>query len=985
MKAVLILENGLIPPSIHLKQGNPKIKFEQWNIKVPTRLTPWPTEGLRRVSVNSFGYGGTNAHAILDDACHYFNEKGVSGIHYTKSRREEAATNGPSRTNGYAATNGSHHRRMPRVFALSAQDREGLKRLRAPLADYLRAKAVELSDNSKVEDDFMRDLAYTLHERRSHLQWKSFAVATSLGELAQRLEDDEDLALISQSSRKPRIGFVFTGQGAQWPGMGTDLMPYRTFKDSVYRADKYLQQQCGCSWSVVAELQKGKSTSQLHLAAYSQTLCTVLQVALVDLLKTWSISPVAVVGHSSGEIAAAYCLGALTEEDAWRVAYHRGVLSSEIKDLAMELDGSMMVVGLSSDKAQKLISEHTEDDDVVVACVNSPSSVTISGDTMGIDKLLDILKAEGIFARKLHVDIAYHSPHMQTIAQDYYDALADITPRQVLGDCTMHSTVTGGLFDASQLGAVNWVRNLVSPVQFSAALYDLVRPLRNKKRVEENAVDILVEIGPHAALQGPSTQTLKAKYITNVPYYSVMSRNENSLQTALSLAGALFTQGLSLNLREVNVDIQDETTFKPLVDLPKYPWKHSQRFWHQTRTESEYRSREQPRLNVLGAPSPSLGEGERLWRASLRLSEEPWMADHKIQGEILYPAAGFLAMAVEAAWQTADRNQQVAAYKLRDIQFTAAAIITEETDLEVIVQLRPHLSATRATSSTWTEFVVTTAPDGKTLQKNCSGLLIIEYESAPDSDTTRERNLEVQTNKEKFLGTKQVCKNTLSDQDFYKSLSAVGLMYGPIFANVIVICNSEGQSACTVRIPDVLGRSPSGSERPHIIHPGTLDAAFHLAFAAVCGSGNKLSSAMVPRFIEEVIISANVPFLPGTELEGFSSAASHGFRELQADIALIAEEGEAPVIEVTGLICSEIVGAAPNPQETEAKLLCSKTVWGPAIDLLSLDEQRPILDGSTSLEKISQVCSPFYWLRLLRIIVFESPSSLKSSIVYTRN
>lgn len=182
---------------------------------------------------------------------------------------------------------------------------------------------------------------------------------------------------------------------------------------------------------------KGKSSSRLHLAEFSQTLCTVLQIAIVDLLRTWKLAPVAVAGHSSGEIAA-YCLGALTREDAWRAAHYRGVVSTALKNIAPDISGSMMAVGGSPEQAQMWISQ-AKKGDIVIACINSPSSVTLSGETAGIDEMTAKFAEMEVFARKLKVDTAYHSPHMQIVAQDYFEYIGDIKTRSQTGECRMQS------------------------------------------------------------------------------------------------------------------------------------------------------------------------------------------------------------------------------------------------------------------------------------------------------------------------------------------------------------------------------------------------------------------------------------------------------------------------------------------------------------------------------------------------------------------
>ena len=883
---------------------------------------------MRRISTNSFGYGGTNAHAILDDAVSYLQGRAIPPTpHIT-----------------------SHGRSGPRLFVLSAQDREGLKRVKEPLARYAKDKSTKLKSDSKQTDDFLSQLAYTLSDRRSRLQWKTCVVASSSDQLLETLNDDESPALIAQSSREPRIGFIFTGQGAQWPRMGMELMAYPVFSECVAAADSYLQEVCDCPWSAAEELGKSKSSSQLHLAEFSQTLCTVLQVALVDLLRIWGILPSAVAGHSSGEIAAAYAMGALSREDAWRVAYYRGLLSTKMKTNSPELDGSMMAVGLSPEEAEEWIARVTEAE-LVVACINSPTSVTISGDTAGIEKLLEMLEKAGVFARKLQVDTAYHSPHMQTVAQDYYVLLADLVPLVPDGDCTMHSSVVGSVIEAEQLGAINWVRNLVSPVKFSTAVYDMLRPVRDGKRADRNAVDLLVEVGPHSALQGPATQTLKAHNITNIPYQSLVARNQNAVRTALSLAGALWAQGCKVNIQQVNGDGGRQFT-APLVDLPTYPWKHTQRYYHDVRVEQEFLHRARPRQSLIGAPAPAMGEREYLWRGHIRLAEEPWLADHQIQGAVLYPAAGYLAMALEAASQTADPSKQISSYRLQDIQLTAAAILSTEVDMECIVQLRPHIASTRELSSTWTEFTITSSPDGKALVKNCSGLLLIEYESAPGSEASQERMMELQALRSQYTEAKSSCNRRIDCTEFYSDLSAIGLQYGPTFANVREARNRDGQSYGLVEIPDVPAWIPEGSERPHVIHPGTLDAIFHLAFAAVMGE-NALP-AMVPKSIDEVIISADAPWTPGVKLPGIATSAKHGFRELKADILMLDDNEHLPAIDIRGFLCAEVAGGSASNTQAAAKSITSKLVWRPAVDLLTPEELQRALGPYRGTETVAE-------------------------------
>lgn len=1013
-KSVLILESGTIPSTIHYKKGNPRIKFEEWGLEVPITLTPWPTSGLRRISVNSFGYGGTNAHAILDDAYHYLQSHGVQAMHYTEDSRRDGLmsrssinshpsssiktrfsgrdnrishsvpdyiakstpnsttqdfTNDKSKssmkgyangdvkpyTNGYVNgderlpnnINDQDREVMPRLFLFSAQDKEGLKRTKQALANHLLNKMGDESLNSQT---YLADLSFTL-SRRATLQWRTSITASSIQQLWENLQNDEN-ASITRARGRPRIGFVFTGQGAQWPKMGIELMVYPVFRESIQAADEYLRAACSCSWSVEGELMKDKSSSRLHLAEFSQTLCTVLQIAIVDLLRTWKIAPVAVAGHSSGEIAAAYCLGALTREDAWRAAHYRGVVSTALKNIAPDISGSMIAVGRSPEQAQIWISQ-AKKGDIVIACINSPSSVTLSGDTAGIDEMAAKFAEMEVFARKLKVDTAYHSPHMQIVAQDYFDYIGDIKTRSQTGECRMHSSVTGRQIQPNELGAANWVRNLTSPVQFAAAIHDMVRPMQdNGKRLEENAVDLLIEIGPHSALQGPSTQTLKSYGIKDMPYETVLKRDYDGLQSALDLAGAVFARGGQLDSLAVNNESGKENV-KLLVDLPSYPWNHSQGYWEESRLSREFRNRKQPPLSLLGAPSSSFAQGEYKWRKYIRLSEDPWISDHQIESSIVYPGAGFLAMAFEAAHQIADPHQKIAGFQLRDVQLTAALVVSEDTDIECVVQLRPHFTSTRDSASTWMEFVVTTSPDAETLQRNCSGLLVIDYEQAKNSSMSLERYLEADDLQLQYLEAASLCKQHIAPEKFYQNLVKIGLKYGPVFKNMKEIRNGKGKSFCAVDVPETGAKPTDGStHRPHIIHPGTLDSMFHSAFAAIQGVEDDMKQAMVPRAIEEVYVSADIPYQPETRMSGFSNAEKYGFKGLKADITMFAADTTRPVVKIVGFTCMEI-GSSTSAfdDNVESKSLCSKLTWKPAIELLSAEEVERVIRNACEFDR----------------------------------
>lgn len=276
IKGVLAMENGMIPPNIHYSQPNPAIHFDDWNMAVPMKITPWPITKVKRMSINGFGIGGTNGHIVLEG----FDPAPRIG-------QQE-----PPR-----------HRK--RLFVCSSSDQAGLRRVSDALIKHLDSQGPEASS-----PEYLANLAYTLAKSRSGLSWRATRVADSVAELRHQLSEttgglEETATRVASSS--PRIGFIFTGQGAQWVGMGVELLQaYGIFRDSVARSAALLSSM-GCSWDPVTELQRPKDKSRLKSPEISQPICTVLQIGLVDLLRSWGVVPRKVVGHSSGEIAAAYC------------------------------------------------------------------------------------------------------------------------------------------------------------------------------------------------------------------------------------------------------------------------------------------------------------------------------------------------------------------------------------------------------------------------------------------------------------------------------------------------------------------------------------------------------------------------------------------------------------------------------------------------------------------------------------------------------
>lgn len=910
------------------------------------------------LQVQGFGYGGTNAHAVLDDAYHFLEQRNVDGIHctlplagdqeFSQSKLAENQSAGQETSVGF---------KRDHLFVISSQDQDGLKRQKGNLAEFLESQ-LPLS----TEDDLLRDLAFTLSEKRSRLEWRTYEIASSIEGLISCLRDEDSGNPALRSSRSPRIGFVFTGQGSQWARMGIDLLEHTVFRQSIEQADAYLRDHLNSGWSVVEELLRDETESRLDMSSFSQPICTALQIAMVDLLETWNITPSAIVGHSSGEIAGAYCLGALSKEDALVAAYYRGLLSETIK--AQELEGGMIAVGSSEQEMRAWIDKFVGMN-LGIACVNSPSSVTLSGDVRAIDELEQMLKHTDLFARRLKVANAYHSSHMDVIVEPYMRSMNSLRVLPGKGDRKMHSSVTGEYIDWSELGALHWVRNLVSPVLFYDALLDLLRPMNSDgERTRHNAVDILLEVGPHATLKSAVEDITSVHGVKNVKYVSVLYRKQNGFRTALGAAGNLLAEGVPVHVMNVNGGA-DETSHrrpKPLVGLPAYSWNHNRTYWAESRFCKQYRNRQRPQSNLLGASYPELSEKGRIWRGMIRLSEEPWVKDHVIQTSNLYPAAGFIAMVIEAAQQVAEQGRAIKSFTLRDIQITAPAFMSEDYDTEFVLQFNPHLIGTRDTLSTFTEFAISTSSNGQDLRQNCSGLLFIEYQYAEGSPMALENALENLAHRDRYRDTLRSCRFSEESEKFYQELASLGLSYGPAFQGLSDICSSDGLSCCTVSVPEVgLSSDVGDPRRPHIIHPTTLDIMFHAVFAAFKHPLGQLSSAMVPKSIDEVVVSANIGFVAGTKFKGYAQASRRGFRELTSDLVMLDPYLLGSAVSIKGFCCAALStdtqGPGDEPDLAEKKVF-SKALWKPAVFRGEDDSsQRPIKD-TQRVEDSSNKSSP---------------------------
>lgn len=556
----------------------------------------------------------------------------------------------------------------------------------------------------------------------------------------------------------------------------------------------------------------------------------------------------------------------MTHRDAIAVAYFRGQVSAGL----VGLNSGMMAVGCSAERAKKLLLDHKEltGGQVTVACINSPGSVTLSGNSSALDKLRGVLEEEKVFARRLQVEVAYHSTYMQGAAAEYSESIADIEPQQSDASkdtepVTFVSSVTGQECSSEMLGGYYWVRNLMSPVLFSQALHRLVQASPGSTQPEDSgvSVDLLIEVGPHSALGGAVEQILSEKGITNVGYRSALARFQNPVDTGLQLAADLFSQGVPLDMENVNGDSGCDL----LTDLPPYAWNHSKSFRCDSRISREALAQKHPTRSLLGAPVPMMDETQHVWRGFLTLEDEPWLRGHMGGSTVVFPAAGMISTVLEAAQQLAEPGKTPRAFRLRDVAITTSIALSDGLPTEVIVHMKPWLpSSLGGIPATWWEFTVSSCASGDQLRDHCRGFLKIDYEDTSEQMAVEDAEIEAHRIS-RYHATLTKCPIVCSKERFYRAMNKALWNYSDAFQGIEKCRVGElGQGAFDIKIHDIGETLSKGHlKRPFLIHAATLDAIFQSLLSSTWEGGEnggfKYAKPYVPTHLGELEVSASIP------------------------------------------------------------------------------------------------------------------------------
>ncbi|KAK3315855.1 hypothetical protein B0H66DRAFT_498897 [Apodospora peruviana] len=919
VKAVMVLKKNQIPPQLNFVTPKPTLHLDERGIKIPlelTPLTPVGYEGPRRVSVNSFGYGGTNAHAILE-------------AYDADAITTKALTNGnrPSST------------AQEKLVVVSADTELSLTNLISRLRTWLT------SDNGKATS--FDDLVYTLNVRRSKLSYRASVIATDSEDLGKALGDTKQVRPVKASRDHVALGFIFTGQGAQWYAMGRELLTTSEIFASTIAHCNQVMKDLGCEWDLVEELSRDKETSRLGESRFSQPCTTAVQIALVDLLATrHGIRPEAVCGHSSGEIAAAYTAGALSREAAMQVSYLRGVCSSKAKALNIT-KGAMLAVGEGEAAINKRIAKLDSSlGKVVVACVNSPESITASGDEPAIDQLQAMLESAGVFNRKLKVDSAYHSHHMEVVSEMYTSSLDAVGMKGDVPseDVAFFSSVTGAR-KHSGFGPAYWNSNSVGQVKFSAAAA-LVADHLSKSNESGKSKVVIAEIGPHSALAGPLRQTLsEVKY----DYLSALVRNESAVRTVLAMVGKLFEFG-------GQVKLDDGHRYKVVDTLPTYPWDHSAgSYWHESRLSKDYRLRKFPRHDLVGILDVASSPYEPRWRHHVSLEALPWLRDHVIDQFVIFPGAGYLVMVLEAMKQLFQIRKTPGVLKnvnFRDVTFAKPVVIyddpgaqgSREVELQlVITPSRQHAG------SPWENFrVLSYDSQNESWIDNCHGLVSWDAEVAQTQNQTDFvaaadaglGHLTAAAADKLFESIQSSSPTTIPTAEAYTDLRSSGNEYGPTFQLLDEIHVGKSRGTAKIVMKDIAETMPGQYMQAHTIHPSAFDSILHLqslVFRRECSV-----APLMPVMIGDASIAVDGVEItaPGTELMVALELFPESKREATATFCAYHKQADGTLRPV--LTGSEVriqaVGDAAGDKDAAQKKMSYRMEWKADVDFVKADD-----------------------------------------------
>jgi acyl transferase domain-containing protein/NADPH:quinone reductase-like Zn-dependent oxidoreductase len=729
IKTALMVSHRMIPGNLHFEDPNPAIDFDRLCLRIPRALQPWPAHRPVVAGVDAFGFGGTNAHALLS----------------APPAREPAAASGALG--------------RPELVCLSAHSEQALVSYAGACRDFART--------GRWAAHTLRDVARTSAMRRTHHAHRLGVVATTVDELADRLDafctggtaEGVVPGRVSPGDRR-RIAFVYSGQGPQWWAMGRELLDQEpVFFHAIARCDRLLQPHAG--WSLLQELTAGESESRMGMPAIAQPAIFCLQVALTALWASWGIRPDATIGHSVGEAAAAWAGGILSLDEALRVIYHRGRCMQLVPPT-----GRMLAVGLGVADAAELLAPYAGR--VSIGALNSPDSVTLSGDADALVAIERVLHAREVYCRPLKVSYAFHSHHMDGIREELRASLRDIRTQSPA--IRVYAAVGGRPSAEGDFGADYWWGNVREPVRFSQAIAGLL----------DEGFELFLEVGPHPVLSGPVSEcALHAGRAATVLHS--LRRGGPERAEMLAGLGTLHRLGTGIDWEGL---FPDEGSVAP---FPTYSWDHEPH-WHQSDNCREF---------LRGATGGALlgrrlAEPSPAWEAAVNVQVIPFLRDHAVHGDTILPGTAYVELALAAASACGSDAPVV-----EGLSVHKAAFLSPADDLILQPRHNPDdgsftVHGRAAREAAW--------------QLHASGSVLPGQGAAPAT-------VDIEGLMARFPGHGSI-------DGYYDELRSYGFEYGPAFHGVARLFRGEGEHLGEVVLP------PEVLQDLHRyrFHPAALDA-----------------------------------------------------------------------------------------------------------------------------------------------------------------
>jgi acyl transferase domain-containing protein/NAD(P)-dependent dehydrogenase (short-subunit alcohol dehydrogenase family) len=758
IKGALTVYHRTIAPQGWLQNLNPNIPFTDLRLRVPVEAEPFPSDYEKAVvAVNSFGYGGTNAHVILEEA--------------------PAQSVAESRT-----------ARPLSVYPVSGRSEDAARAVAAAAADVV-ANGADL--------ELLTEAAWT---RRAHLLTRKALVYRDRGDLLTRLRE----FAAGQGKPAPRVAagdsaqpvFVFSGMGPQWWAMGRGLLTAGgEFARVAADVDAAFIPLAG--WSIIEELLRDEAMSQIAGTAYAQPANFLLQVALVAEFAAAGIAPRAVVGHSVGEVSAAYVSGALSLRDALMVSYHRARLQAKTEGL-----GGMLAVGLSETDITAVLPD---DGSVSVAAVNSPAAVTLAGPHDALDALNETLLAADVFVRKLRVDVPYHSHLMDPILTELVDELESLSP--LVPTVPLYSTVTAARVSGASWNAQYWRDNVRQPVRFADTMTAIVG----------DGHRVFLEVGPHPVLSGNIREILVRSGQIGAAV-ATLKRDADDTHRFLEAVGELYVAGTLESNGCPGLTAPDGRPLgpTPFVALPSYPWQR-QLVWTEPEPVRRERLGDSTELPMLGRRTDSAVDE---WETELSVARLPWLPDHVVAGVTVLPGTAYLDAALSAAAMRTGRSDLA----LESVRFRSPLVFTDHA--VPVLQLTVEPTTRRFT-------IRSRNLDSDVWTVNATGRLAEgPVEPAPVDLAMPETAI------------------TIEGADLYAGLTQRGLSYGPAFRAIV---RARVATDCVQAELDLSHLGDTG----HVAHPAALDTALQCVAMLAADIGGE--GAVIPASVGTVRRYAPLP------------------------------------------------------------------------------------------------------------------------------